>query len=115
MENRIDITGVDLVVFVKKVYELSVPQGLGMLHFKEGRLSDEEAKEIVGRGYISMDYVHGRACKMKVFKKDEKLYIPDRWYDHTDYQLNELLETVMPGVKNYNLKNEHSPACNCRD
>ena len=29
----IDVTGIDLVEFAKKVYELSVPQGMGILHF----------------------------------------------------------------------------------
>jgi hypothetical protein len=36
MDNKIDITGVDMVEFVKKVYELSLPQGMGFLHYQEG-------------------------------------------------------------------------------
>ena len=90
----IDITGTDLIKFVKKVYELSQPQGLGFLHYQEGGLSDEEAKTLIkenGNYVVNMDYVKGRACKMIVFRKNNKLLIQDSWYDHTDNQLKELL------------------------
>ena len=36
-DNMIEITGCDLSVFIKKVYELSAPQGLGFIHAKDGR------------------------------------------------------------------------------
>lgn len=92
----INITGVDLKKFVKEVYNLSQPQGLGILHYREGGLTDEEAESILAEGTphhpVDMDYVHGRACKMVVFNNDDKLTIPDRWYDHTDNQLIELLK-----------------------
>ena len=29
----IDVTGIDLVAFAKHCYDLSAPQGLGLLHF----------------------------------------------------------------------------------
>ena len=69
----IDITGIDLIKFVKEVYRLSIPAGLGRLHFKEGGLTDEEAEEILGvwkddkQFALDMDYVRGRACKMTIF------------------------------------------------
>jgi len=93
----IDITGVDLKEFVKKVYELSKPQGLGFLHYESGGLSDEEAQFIVDNCYnptrfaVAMDYVKGRACKMTVHKNGDKLEIKDSWYDHSENQLKELL------------------------
>ena len=90
----IDITGIDLIKFVKKVYELSQPLGLGFLHYQEGNLSDEEAKALIHKNdpcIVNMDYVKGRACKMKVFNRESKLEIHDSWYDHTDSQLEELL------------------------
>ena len=114
----IEITGVDLVEFVKKVYELSVPQGMGMLHYTPNPLSDEEAKQIVDRFKgdkmlaLSMDYVKGRACKMTVRREDGKLTISDNWYDHTDRAYQQLLE-------HFNIQkpaeNEHGCACNCID
>lgn len=115
----IDITGVDLVKFAQKVYELSAPQGLGFLHFTPQPLSETDAKRIVenskghyGGVVLDMDYVAGRACKMVVWEKDGKLVIRDSWYDHTDSQLQTLLN-------NFNIKggaaSEHGCACECAD
>lgn len=115
MENMIDITGVDLKEFVKKVYELSAPQGLGFLHYKEGSLSNIECENIIEMGRddriaLDMDYISGRACKMIVFKEEEKLWIRTAWYDHTDEQLKELLQHFNITTKE---KREHGVSCNC--
>lgn len=115
MENMIEITGADLVEFAKKVYTLSVPQGLGFLHAEQGVLEDEDAKDIVSRcsGSIalSMDYVKGRACKMNV-RRDENggLWIQKSWYDHTDHQLAELLEHFALSAPD---PTKHGAACEC--
>lgn len=114
----IDITGIDLVEFAKKVYELSVPQGLGHLHYNAEPLTDDEAKSLIhppDRLYeiiLDMDYVRGRACKMVVRKQDGKLLIADSWYDHTDRIFKQLLEHFsisLPEVLG------HGVACNCID
>ncbi len=95
-ENMIDITGTDLREFVKMVYKLSSPQGLGMLHYTEGPLTDEEVDAILSMDdhlyRLYMDYVNGRSCKMTVYKVNDKLFINDSWFDHSDEQLNILLE-----------------------
>lgn len=111
----IDITGIDLVKFAQKVYELSSPQGLGFFHFTSSPLSEEEAKELLdinpgSRCPLSMDYVHGRACKMTVHAKEGKLLINDAWYDPTDDQLKKLLAAF--NIQMGSLK-EHGIACNC--
>ena len=96
-QDMIDITGVDLVELTKAAYRLSAPQGLGFLHAKDGELSDEEAQRLIQDDPympLRMDYVHGRACKLGVYKIKERLYIYDMWYDHTDDDLEELLEAV---------------------
>lgn len=95
----IDITGVDLATFVKKAYDLSRPQGMGMMHHRPGPLSDEDAKTILDQGTqkipVSMDYVRGRAVKMTVWKDDDgKLTIKDEWFDHSQRDLDELLKSV---------------------
>lgn len=113
----IDITGTDLVEFAKKVYELSVPQGLGFLHFTPSPLTDEEAKQLVNDddNYIAldMDYVKGRACKMVVCRRKEgKLTITDNWYDHTDRIFQQLLDQF--NIEKSSEK-EHGCACNCID
>lgn len=99
----IDITGVDLVKFVKNVYDLSRPVGMGFLHFTPGPLSDDDAQRCImpagGSLVVSMDYVHGRGCKMSVWRKLNRLEIDDAWYDHTDAQLQELLAHVGVAAK----------------
>jgi len=126
MKNMINITGVDLIKFVKEVYELSMPQGLGFLHYKAGGLTDEEAKQFIiskvpehcypKNIVVDMDYVKGRACKMIVFKENDKLYIRSSWYDHMDEQLRELLISTLPDYKKLpKICNEHGISCNCLD
>ena len=113
MSNTIEITGIDLREFAKKVYELSVPQGMGFMHFTDEPLSNEEANNLIIEDYtyaLDMDYVKGRACKMMVCKKEDKLLIGNSWYDHTDSQLQELLNhfnITIPKLR------EHSVCCNC--
>ena len=42
-----------------------------------------------------MDYVRGRSIKLRIYRtKDGREYIYDRWYDHSDEQLRELLRRV---------------------
>lgn len=110
----IDVTKADMVEFVKKVYELSRPQGMGMMHFKAGGLTDEEAKAYIkDDGTVSMDYVSGRACKMHVRNRDGILTIPNSWYDHSDEQLKELLDHVGIITKDDSQPSQHSMSCNC--
>ena len=93
----IDITGVDMIKLVKKAYELSKPQGLGMLHFTLGPMTDEEAQYIIDsddKGEIHLDYVRGRSCKFHVFNEGGKLSVGESWFDHTDQQLVDLLSHV---------------------
>jgi len=112
----VEITGIDLVKFAQKVYDLSVPQGLGFLHFTNDPLSEAEAKDIVKSGDkkhpLSMDYIKGRACKMNVYVKDGKWFIHDSWYDHTNTQYKQLLESFDIQKET---EVEHGIACNCVD
>lgn len=93
----IKLGNINMRQFVKDVYDLSKPQGMGFLHFQAGGLTDEEAGEIIqatarGRIAVSMDYVRGRACKMHVIIDETgALFIDDDWYDHSDRQFDELL------------------------
>lgn len=112
----IDITNVDMVKFVQKVYALSRPQGMGMMHFQPGDLSEEDAKSLIQEdGTVSMDYIRGRACKMHTSIKDGVIVIGDKWYDHTDAQLAELLGHIGLVSTSGTLPDEHGVACNCDD
>jgi hypothetical protein len=114
----IDITNVDMVKFVQKVYDLSRPQGMGMLHFVAGPMSEEDARSLIQPdGTVSMDYVSGRACKMHTRLQGDRIVINDSWYDHSDEQFNELLEHLGLGkdVPAGSSAPEHGPSCNCDD
>jgi len=114
----INITGINLAEFAKKVYELSVPLGLGQLHYTEEPLSDADANECVELSAkddhiaLNMDYVHGRSCKMIVFRNEDALEIRSPWYDHTNTQLKELLDAFDIEDKS---SGEHGCACACKD
>ena len=94
----IDVTDLDLRELVRGAYDLSRPQGMGIIHYQPGRLSDEEADEIIALFAddhfiaVSMDYVRGRACKFHVMREGDRLTIRDDWYDHTASDLHTLLE-----------------------
>ena len=114
----IDVTNVDMVKFVKKVYDLSRPQGLGMMHYTPKPLTDDEAKQFIqDDGTVDMDYVGGRACKMHVFNRDGVLSVHDSWYDHSDTQFSELLAHVGLGkdAPSDGDAPDHGCACNCDD
>jgi hypothetical protein len=109
----IDITDVNLVELVKKVYSLSQPQGMGFFHFVIRPLTDKEASGLIDPKFgINMDYVHGRSCKFFARYKDGRLLIQESWYDHTDEQFQALLDAF--GLK-LPEKRDHGCACACAD
>lgn len=87
-----------LPALVRTVYDMSRPVGLGFLHAKDGSLTEAEVDVIIqptGRIAASMDYVNGRQCKMTVFRADDgTLSINDYWHDHSDSQLQQLLDVL---------------------
>lgn len=107
----------NLIEVVKKVYELSKPQGRGMFHYQPGPLTDKEAEILISLPnpdhiVLSLDYVKGRSCKFTIFKEEDGNYIDDSWYDHTDEQFKELLKTI--GIDSP-IKSKHGCSCNCDD
>lgn len=98
---HIDVTSCNMRQLIAKAYELSMPQGLGHLHYTPKPLGEGEIDAIIERSKndtrypIEMDYVNGRAVKLYVFRGDNgKLVIGDSWYDHTDAELDELCEAI---------------------
>ncbi len=96
--NMIDVTDCDLRVLVKEAYNLSVPMGMGFLHYTPAELTDDEVNELIdmdphNQWPVHLDYVKGRAVKFGVKREGDRLVIPrDDWYDHTPDQLQELLK-----------------------
>lgn len=96
MNDMIELpANVDLVALVKGAYALSQPQGMGFLHYRNGDLTDEQARSLIReddpRTPVSLDYVAGRAIKFTVFRQDGKLLVDRRWYDHSESQYRDLL------------------------
>ena len=125
----IDVTGIDLVAFTKHCYDLSAPQGLGLLHSQDGPLGESDAQRMVQacEGHpslaLSLDYVYGRSIKMQVHRSESigevvirggdasvmgwvekgtfegRLLIRDFWLDHTPGQFSELLGRAGAGSR----------------
>lgn len=103
-DQYIEITGIDLSKFVAACYEFSRPQGMGWLHAQDGPLDQETIDGILnaktGHGSIilSMDYVHGRAVKMTVYRKKggllkkDRLFIRNRWFDHSPWHIEQVFK-----------------------
>jgi hypothetical protein len=120
--------GFDFAKFVRAVYDLSKPQGLGFLHYSFGTLTDIEVKTIMDLiedkkvphdetydydQILYLDYVNGRACKCSLCRDSEdNVFVFDDWYDHTNDQLKQLLEKM--GIK-AEVNGEHCLGCNCKD
>lgn len=98
----IDVTGVDLAALVRAAYAPSRQQGLGLfdMNGKRTGLPDEVVEEILERGRddrlnaFSIDYLNGRSVKFHVRRAGDRLFIRNRWYDHSDGELMSLLEQV---------------------
>ncbi len=83
-------------------YSRSRPQGMGMLHFQPGELTEEEIDAIeqhrgFGTGVVDMDYIKGRACKFTIRKGDtpedeDRRFIDPSWHDHTRDDLVAMLD-----------------------
>ena len=112
----LEITGVNLVELVKRVYDGSVPAGMGLIHYEAGELTDEEAKALIrearcnGDAVVNMDYVKGRCCKFTVWEEDGRHFVPRKWHDHTDNHYIGLLGAF--GVT-LNECTPHGIACHC--
>lgn len=88
-----------LVPFIQTAYQLSRPQGMGMLHFNPAPMTDAEAQSIIDAadgGPIYMDYVRGRAVKLNIRINGESHFVEDRgtWFDHSSSAWRALLDIV---------------------
>lgn len=111
-EKFIDITDVDMSLFVSKVYAASSPMGLGHLHFVPGDIPEDNLNQIMeyykrnlaaakaseegewAKSILHLDYVSGRCCKMNVFYKGGIVFIRGYWPDHSEFQFEEFLKEI---------------------
>lgn len=111
-DKMIDVTGLDVKLFIQKVYDRSAPVGLGHLHYVPGIIPEDLMEKIYNqylvhvdqhrdshemewaRSVLNMDYVCGRCCKMNLFMSGEDLLLRPYWADHSAYQYEELLKEI---------------------
>jgi len=88
----IDIRGLDKAEVLKALYNASHPQGMGMLQFSPGPLTDDEVKKCMAHGTY-FDYVKGRVMKVEIGGDDldPRLYDRDNGDGAAFRALEELL------------------------
>ncbi len=94
----IDVTGIDLLKFAKDVFDITPVGGkVGMIGGKIQALTDKEAQKLIDE-YIydekialSVMKIHGRDCRMTVYRSDNSLLIESNWLGHSSEDLQELL------------------------
>lgn len=98
---KVYVTPEQVPALVRAAYDLSVPVGLGFLHFRPGPMTDDLLRQVLAQvkdavdystAILYMDYVAGRCCKFGVFTEQEtgRFYIENPWFDHTEEQFDEL-------------------------
>lgn len=92
----IEVTGIDLGKFARKVYELSAPSGNAHKRLSEtmlGVVLKQHGERGWKRFVLDMHKVHDRLCNMTVYESaDGKWYINNAWYGHSEEQFEELLK-----------------------
>lgn len=91
----------DIELIINAVYDNSVPQGLGFLHYKSGELPKEDLQKIAdmyrNKGAVNLDYINGRACKCYITKHEQSIKVTiskDYWYDHTQVAIDNFIERL---------------------
>lgn len=98
----IEVTGFDPLVFIREVYNLSKPLGMGYLHYRPGDCPEMLPESIWNQRQhfdydgihpvVHLDYVYGRCCKMPIYKlaKEERYFVRKQWMDHSPEDYKEL-------------------------
>ena len=108
----IDVTNIDVRDIIRAAYDLSSPQGLGLLEWTAEPLGDAQVEELAAHarahaGELHLDYVNGRAVKLSIwpgercrrepgrsFMSIDMAGYPYRWYRHEDEDAAELLARI---------------------
>ena len=99
----IEVTGIDLKRFTRKVFQLSKPTAKQSVvdplsDTSMGLVLKSSGTRKWQKYALDMHVVQGRECNMTIFESAQgRWFIHDTWYGHTQQQLNELLEHC--GVK----------------
>ena len=80
---------------IKAIYDLSIPHGLGLLHYSAESMTEEEARLYIyepDMPNLYIDYINGRACKFAL--RNNKC----GWYDHSPDALGALIKRMSATV-----------------
>lgn len=98
--STIEIKEEQIIPAINAAYNLSVPVGMGFLHYTPEPLTSEELNglAVFHDDSISLDYVKGRGVKFNIFREsvngEYKYYIRKKWFDHSEYHMDQLLESI---------------------
>lgn len=98
--STIEIKESQIIPAINAAYNLSVPVGMGFLHYTPEPLTSEELNELAvfHSNSISLDYVKGRGVKFNIFREtvngEYKYYIREKWFDHSEDQVLLLLKAI---------------------
>lgn len=91
----IEVTGVDLAEFARKVFELSKSPDDSPRKLSEtmlGVVLENKGERQFKKYVLDMHKVQGRDCNMTVYESsDGRWFINDVWYGHSDEQFDQLL------------------------
>ena len=91
----IEVTGIDLAEFARKVFELSESNQNSPRKLSEtmlGVVLENKGERKFQKYVLDMHKVQGRECNMTVYESsDGKWYINDVWYGHSEHQFEKLL------------------------
>lgn len=85
----IDLTNKNKAEVLARLYNASKPQGLGILHYEESRMTIEEAQNLLDSGQTYFDYLKGRVMKIDLSGDtlDPRLYDRDNGQGSADFAL----------------------------
>ena len=97
-ERYVEITGCNLIQFVKDVYNLSEVKGIGIVNKGTPPLSTRDSGNLIRVNTekpVVMEVVNGKACYMTVYMSvDNRLFIQNSWFDHSPEDLKMLLNRI---------------------
>ena len=101
-ENKIDISGLSKSSVLAALYNNAKPQGIGLLHYEQKDMTDDEAQKLLDTGNRYFDYVKGRVMKVELSCDylDPRLYDRDNGKGSAEYVINELKEKQNAITKN---------------
>ena len=103
---QFDITDIDPLLIIRTAFDMSVPQGMGILQHRSGGIGASEMARYIARdvwGSYHVDYMRGRSMKLhfRADRETKRLYFDIDWYDHTRDQAEELMRLIkLPDVEN---------------